>query len=103
MQDDVLERIVCRIVAGAAPLRIILFGSRADGTARPDSDYDLLIVWKDERPPPFRAAAVRKCLRGLGAAFDITVVTPSEFARLRSIPWHIAHEAEQRGRVLHAA
>jgi predicted nucleotidyltransferase len=41
---DWLKPIISRIVEVAKPERIILFGSRARGTARPDSDVDLLIV-----------------------------------------------------------
>lgn len=102
-QDETLDRVVRAIVDGIAPSRLILFGSRARGTARPDSDYDLVVVWRDEQPPPFRAAAVRRCLRGIHASFDILVVTPSEFVRLARIPWHVVHEAEREGRALHAA
>ena len=101
--DKRVEEIVRRIVEGIAPSRIILFGSRANGAAKAASDYDLLVVWRDDDPPPFRAAAVRRCLRGLHTAFDIAVVTPSEFARLRRVPWHIVHEAAETGKVLHAA
>ena len=101
--DARIEEIVRRIVDGVAPSRIILFGSRGRGEATPASDYDLLVVWSDDAPPPFRAAAVRRCVRGLNVAFDIAVVTPSEFARLRRVPWHIVHEAVETGRVLHAA
>jgi predicted nucleotidyltransferase len=32
------------IAAAARPLRIILFGSRAAGTATADSDFDLMVV-----------------------------------------------------------
>ena len=37
-----------RIAAALQPQQIILFGSRARGEARVDSDYDLLIVVDDE-------------------------------------------------------
>ena len=101
--DPRIEEIVRRIVDGIAPSRIILFGSRGRGEGTAASDYDLLVVWSDDAPPPFRAAAVRRCLRGLNVAFDIAVVTPSKFARLRAVPWHFVHEAVETGRVLHAA
>jgi predicted nucleotidyltransferase len=50
-QERILAEIVERLVSALAPRRIILFGSRASETARPDSDFDLLIVWRDENPP----------------------------------------------------
>ena len=39
-----LQGMVRIIVAAADPEKIILFGSRARGDARPDSDVDLLVV-----------------------------------------------------------
>jgi len=42
--DPTLKQMVDRIVQENHPEKIILFGSRARGTAEPDSDYDLLIV-----------------------------------------------------------
>jgi uncharacterized protein len=47
--DARLEEAVARLVASLRPEAIILFGSRARGTARADSDYDLLVVSKQER------------------------------------------------------
>jgi HEPN domain-containing protein/predicted nucleotidyltransferase len=41
--DEVLAAIADAIVAELRPSRVILFGSRARGDARPDSDYDLVI------------------------------------------------------------
>ena len=43
------DPIITRFLEGAKPIRgkikgIYFFGSRAKGTARPDSDYDLLLV-----------------------------------------------------------
>lgn len=54
--DPVVDEIVRQVVAHVRPLRVILFGSRAAGTARPDSDVDLLVVMPDgtERRPVLR-------------------------------------------------
>ena len=43
-QSDLLPQFVSTLVEEAAPLRIILFGSRSRGEARPDSDYNLLVL-----------------------------------------------------------
>lgn len=45
---DALRPLVARIVRDAAPLDIWLFGSRARGDARADSDWDLLVVLPDD-------------------------------------------------------
>ncbi len=46
--EDALADVVARLVAGLDPIAIYLFGSRARGDARPDSDFDLLVVMDDE-------------------------------------------------------
>jgi predicted nucleotidyltransferase len=51
--DTELRRALEFIVERVDPRRVILFGSRARGDARHDSDYDLLIVEDDS--PQLRA------------------------------------------------
>ena len=42
--EEILDEMVHTLVREIAPEQIYLFGSRARGIARPDSDIDLLIV-----------------------------------------------------------
>ena len=44
IEDETLQEAVARLVDGLHPRAIILFGSQASGTSRPDSDYDLLVI-----------------------------------------------------------
>ncbi len=46
-EDAALEGVVARLVAVLDPQAIWLFGSRARGDHRPDSDFDFLVVAKD--------------------------------------------------------
>ncbi|NEQ55500.1 MAG: nucleotidyltransferase domain-containing protein [Leptolyngbya sp. SIO3F4] len=41
---DLLAKISNTIVEMVEPVQIVLFGSRATGRVRPDSDYDLIVV-----------------------------------------------------------
>ena len=102
-QEEVLREIVLRLTSQFAPSKILLYGSRATGTARSSSDYDLLIVWRDENPPAARAAAVRRALLDLKTPLDVTVVTPREYERFRNRRVHIVAIADREGRILHAA
>ena len=61
-----LDEIVRRLVAAIDLDRIILFGSRARGDARADSDIDLLIV-KETDQPVYRRAGLPGAL-GTGSA-----------------------------------
>ena len=103
IQEDIVHEITRRLVSKFAPNKILLYGSRANGTARRDSDYDLLIVWRDEDPPRERAATVRQALLDLGTPMDIAVVTPLEYERYRTRREHIVAVADREGRILHAA
>jgi predicted nucleotidyltransferase len=49
-EEAALRLVVDRLVAGLHPFRIYLFGSRAEGRARPDSDFDLAVVFDDADP-----------------------------------------------------
>ena len=100
--EDVLQ-IIRRIASALTPKAIILFGSRARGEARPDSDVDLLVVWRDENPPAYRAAGVRRAIGRQSLPMDVAVVTPSEFDHLRTRKAHIVGIAAREGIVVHGA
>lgn len=51
------QDITRRIVAAANPVKVILFGSQARGTAHPGSDLDLLVIERD--PVSARQEAIR--------------------------------------------
>ena len=62
--------------------RIFLFGSRANGNAKPGSDYDLIIVSEGFKPITFvnRPGMIwRKTLVGIAA--DLLCYTPKEFEK----------------------
>lgn len=72
--------LVERIIARLAPEEIWLFGSRAEGCARPDSDSDLLAVLSDDAPDS--ALDLMKAWEltcGLGVPADLVPCTRSDF------------------------
>ena len=75
---DPLQIMVERIVRKFDPVKIILFGSRARGTARPDSDYDLLVVLPMADNKRRLAVDIYRTLNGVPASKDIVVATPEE-------------------------
>jgi len=96
-----LAEIVRRIVAAIDPDKIILFGSRARGDARPDSDYDLLVI-KDTtaRTLTLEQQAYRAML-GLLTSVDILVETPERLAVLADVPGPVYRRALREGRVVY--
>lgn len=81
--------------------RIILFGSYAKGTAKEDSDVDLLVVVETDLPPRARYAAVRRLVADIPSSFDIIVKTPDEYKRWRSVVNNIVYFADKYGRVIY--
>jgi uncharacterized protein len=101
-EPDVLSEIVKRLVAEFDPEQIFLFGSRAWGEPRPESDYDLMVVLADslERPAQ-RAFRAHRCLSRLGIAKDVIVSTREEFERFTGVKASLESAILERGRVLY--
>lgn len=89
--------------AGADVRRILLFGSRSRGDARPDSDWDFVIVVDRaiQRPDQLRLQArigVRLVLEGLPS--DVLILSDDRFAERKGDVGHIAYYAAKEGVVL---
>ncbi len=89
----------------ARPLRVILFGSRARGTAGTDSDTDLLIVQAEtdavhgSRWEEFQR--IRAAVREVPGAKDLLLYRPHEFDYWRDSLNHVVGCAVREGIVLH--
>jgi len=78
VDEALLDQIVRRILAVGSPQKIVLFGSRARGDYKSDSDIDLLIIEESDLPRFKRSGRYRKALVGVFPAKDIVVWTPDE-------------------------
>lgn len=76
--DLVLAQIVGRIVRAVDPARIFLFGSRARGDARPDADYDLLIVLDSVGHRREERIRIRRAFEDLPVAADVLVTSTAD-------------------------
>lgn len=102
-EDPLVCALVEQIVAEAAPLRVILFGSRATGTARPDSDIDLLVVMPDGTPRRQAMVQIGARLPILDVDVDLLVSTPDVLDRHRDNPGLVYREILRTGRDLYTA
>lgn len=91
------HRFLARLVRALRPERVVLFGSRARGDHRANSDYDLLIVSKRFRGVRWIERAPRAIrLWDLPVDLETICLTPEEF-RERSKEISIVGEAVREG------
>jgi len=101
VDEALLREMVSRMLAVGNPGRIVLFGSRARGTARADSDIDLLLIEDSDLPRYRRSGRYRRALVGLFPSKDVVVYTPEEVARWRNVPNAFVTVALREGRTLY--
>ncbi len=99
--EELLEEVVRRIRSVGTPRKIVLFGSRARGDFRADSDLDLLIIEGSDLPRYRRSPRYYHALTGLFPAKDILVYTPDEAAEWSSVPNAFVTTALREGRILY--
>jgi predicted nucleotidyltransferase len=97
IQDARLEEAVKRLVEGLYPRAIILFGSRAHGTNRTDSDYDLLVV--SERLLDYDE--VYRPVAGRGLRCDVVPCTVDAWRQARLDAGGVLRDALDDGIVLY--
>jgi predicted nucleotidyltransferase len=98
---------LARLCAEADVQAVVVFGSRARGEARADSDLDLAVIL---RQPQLSGAEKMACwqrfsraLGPLGVGVDLVVAGAADAARLSGSRWHVFGDVAREGRVLHVA
>ena len=88
------------------PVAVILFGSRARGDYREDSDVDLLVITADDESSDWKARYVDTCkaahekaeaVYGLLIGVDVVDMPASRFADCRRAKNHVAGQAVRDG------
>ncbi len=104
-EESLLRQMVDVIVRERSPEAIILFGSRARGDARADSDVDFLVIEKEpfspQRSRRKEVARLQMALRELPLSKDIILYSRDEFEHWRNSLNHLAGRASREGRLLH--
>jgi excisionase family DNA binding protein len=96
-----LPAIVGRIVRLVDPVRIVLFGSRAHGTAQADSDYDILVLVDELPDRRGTRLSIARELADVEAPVDVVVAATAEVASDRRGPRGIVQWAAEQGRVVY--
>ena len=84
--EALLAEAVERLLTAGDPLQIVLFGSHARGTARADSDLDLLVIEESTLPRYRRPVRYLRALTGLFPVKDVVVWTPAEVRAWAEVP-----------------
>ena len=98
---DVIRRVVLEEAGGLGVRveRIVLFGSRARGEARGDSDYDILIIVKDPVEWSIRrrfySRTHRRLVSLLGKPVDLLIVDSEWFRERSSMPTTFESEVSE--------
>ena len=104
-EENLLRQMVAVIVRESSPEAIILFGSRARGDARADSDVDLLVIetepFSPQRSRRKEVAHLQMALRELTLSKDLIIYSRDEFEHWRNSLNHLAGRAGREGRLLH--
>jgi len=78
LNDDLVRDIVRRTVETAQAEKVILFGSQARGDARPNSDFDVLVIKQSDEPRYRRSVPLYVALADLPVEVEVMVYMPEE-------------------------
>lgn len=103
LTDEIIEKIIHRIVRTAQPEKIIMFGSHARDDAKPGSDIDLIVVVSGDIHRRKTAQDIYMNLVGVGYPADIIVLKPEDIEKYKDAVGVIIPEAIKEGKVIYAA
>ncbi len=98
---DKIDAVVARLVAVAAPLRLIAFGSAARGPLEGANDLDLLVVEPTGANRYSEVVRLQKALRGLLIPVDLVVSSEVRYNERCQVPGTLEFTACRQGRLLH--
>ncbi|MFP4250221.1 MAG: nucleotidyltransferase domain-containing protein [Armatimonadota bacterium] len=101
VSEEQIEEIARMIGEQPGVVQVWLFGSHATGTAGPDSDVDLLVVYEDEPDALKRMQELDALFFPRSFAMDIIVTSSGEFDRTRNVPGGLAWVVYREGEVLY--
>ena len=81
VEYELLRPFIVRVKKRFAPVKVILFGSRARGVVHQHSDYDILVVSPKFKRIEFseRCALLYSMKRDIRVPMDIICLTPEEY------------------------
>lgn len=96
-----VDAVVERLVAAASPLRLIAFGSAAQGEPAAANDLDLLVIEPELSSRYNETVRLQKALRGILMSVDLVVTSQARYNERCRIPGTVEFTAHREGRILH--
>ena len=101
IDEAFIEALAGKIVAAFSPRRVILFGSRARGDYRPESDVDLFIEMDTNEPRWKRRWQVDDLFPRRWWPMDLYIMNPAEVRQSLLSSMSILPDIEREGKVLY--
>lgn len=103
LDANLLQELVRRIVEASGAEKIVLFGSRARESHRPESDIDLLVIQSSTEPRYRRAVPIYRALATMPIEVDTEVIvyTPEEVEQWRGASAAFVTTALREGKVIY--
>lgn len=99
IQDKTLDKIIDVIVEAVDPDKIILFGSRATGNYREDSDYDIFVLKSGINNERTFTYTINKALfnKKVFEAIDLIASNPEKFDKNKNDPFMVYKDIYEQG------
>lgn len=101
LSDTAIREVIERLVQAADPVRVVLFGSYAQGNPAPDSDLDILVVQREVASASREMARLRRVVGPVGVGVDLLVCSEQDVEDWGGLPGTVLYVALQEGKVLY--
>jgi predicted nucleotidyltransferase len=95
--DALVERVTQKIAEAIHPDKIILFGSRAKGTATEESDIDLVVVYSGPKSNRDVQREIHRLFLRRDFSMDVIVVNPDYLENFKKVANSLARVVEETG------
>jgi predicted nucleotidyltransferase len=98
--QEAIDYVVWQIAEKFQPLKIILFGSYAYGTPRPESDVDVLVIMDSPLKESELSFQIRKSIE-YNFGIDLVIKTPKDLKRRIDLGDVLLKEIVRKGKVVY--
>jgi predicted nucleotidyltransferase len=102
LSENIKAKISQLLSENVNPLKVILFGSYANGTAGPASDIDILVIKEQVLSKHRESVAILGLLQDIPLPKDVIVASNDEYEFYKKEPGSVLRTAHEKGIALYA-